>query len=100
MLMKRAMPASGHAAAIKNARAPFALRQQARGRQRPIGDVPEREARFQARHTRKPRQLLFMDALEIGEIAGHDGDEIIVLARHQVAGNDGRAQMPRPPRRP
>ena len=29
-----------------------------------------------------------MDALEIGEIARHDGDEIIVFARHQMTGHD------------
>ena len=53
-------------------------------------DIPEREARFQPGDAGKARELLFMDALEIGEIARHHGDEVVVLARHQMTGNDGR----------
>src|SRR6266508_2147481 len=31
-----------------------------------------------------------MDALEVGEIARQDGDEVVVLTRHQMTGDDGR----------
>ena len=31
-----------------------------------------------------------MDALEIGEIARQDGDEVVVLTRHQMTGDDRR----------
>src|SRR6478609_6225227 len=68
----------------------FAGRQKARCRQRPVRDLAQREARFQAGNARQPRELFFVDTLEIGEIARHYGNEVVVLTRHQMAGDDGR----------
>src|SRR4029079_7160841 len=63
--------------------------QQARRGQRPVGDITQHEARLQPRDAWKPRKLLFVDALVIGEIARSDGDEIVVLAGHQMTGDEG-----------
>src|SRR5262245_66180032 len=65
----------------------FARGQETGRRQQAARDIPERETRFQPGDAGKARELLFMDALEIGEIARHHGDEVVVLARHQMTGN-------------
>jgi len=30
-----------------------------------------------------------VDALEVGEVACHHGEQVVILARHEVAGDDG-----------
>lgn len=60
------------------------------GRKWPHGHFPQCEARFEPRDPRQTRQLLLVNTLEVGEVPRQHGDEIVVLARHQVARYDVR----------